>query len=180
MIKEEMDQIYETLAEDALAEKFSLRRLDERFAESDLGFVPKQKKAGSQMKFFTLYNRAHTERLSDEDKALLEYWAAEDVSDEETDSTQLLDMIERTWKTVLSTRYSAEEITVMNRSIPEAPSMPEDALIFRFSDTFPEGPADAIDWEAEKEKEAVFYAVKAQYEDLVKQKSETPVYLMKG
>ena len=98
---------------------------------------------------------------------------------EETEGEQLIDMIERTWNTVLATEYSPQEITYMCRSIPEAPSLPENALVFRFSDTFPEGAADDIDWETEKEKEAVFYAVKKQYENLVNGKSDTYIYLMK-
>ena len=180
MTKEERDQIYEALAEEALAEKFSLRRLDERFAEHTLGFVPKQKTEEGRMKFFTLYNRAHTERLSEEDQKSLEEWAAAGKTAPDADMERLLDMIERTWKQVLATRYSPQELTYMSRTLPEASSLPEEALIFRFSDTFPEGPADAIDWEAEKEKEAVFYVVKKQYEDLVRQKSDVPVCLMRG
>ena len=175
MTKKELDQIYEALAEQALAEKFSLRRLDERFAENNLNYYPKEKKAEGRMKFFSLYNRAHTERLSDKDRALLENWGAKNI----TEGEQLLDMIERTWSTVLATEYSPQEITYMCRSIPEAPSLPENALVFRFSDTFPEGAADDIDWETEKEKEAVFYAVKEQYENLVNRNNNTHIYLMK-
>lgn len=178
MRKEELDQIYEALAEETLAEKFSLRRLDERFAESALNYYPKGKKAEGRMKYFSLYNRAHTERLSDEDRALLENWGTENMT-EETEGEQLINMIERTWNTVLATEYSPQEITYMCRSIPEAPSLPENALVFCFSDTFPEGAADDIDWETEKEKEAVFYAVKKQYENLVNGKSDTHIYLMK-
>ena len=178
MTKEELDQIYEALAEEALAEKFSLRRLDERFAESALNYYPKGKKVEGRMKFFSLYNRAHTERLSDGDRALLENWSAKNIT-EKTEEEQLFDMIERTWNTVLATEYSPQEITYMCRSIPEAPSLPENALIFLFSDTFPEGAADDIDWENEKEKEEVFYAVKEQYESLVNGKNDTHIYLMK-
>ncbi|WP_031547596.1 hypothetical protein [Oribacterium sp. FC2011] len=179
MTKEELDQIYVALAEEVLAEKFSLRRLDERFAENALKFYPKGKKSEDRMKFFSLYNRAHTERLSDEDRVLLENWGEKNTT-EEKEVEKLIDMIERTWKNVLATRYSPEEITYMHRSIPEASSLPENALVFVFSDTFPEGAADDIDWETEKQKEAVFYAVKEQYENLVNEKNDTRIYLMKG
>ena len=178
MTKKEMDQIYEALAEKALAEKFSLRRLDERFAENALNYNPKRNNEEGRMKFFSLYNRAHTERLSDKDRALLENWSAKNITDE-TEGEQLLDMIERTWNTVLATEYSPQEITYMCRSIPEAPSLPENALVFCFSDTFPQGSVDDIDWEKEKEKEAVFYSVKKQYENLVNRKGNVHIYLMK-
>jgi hypothetical protein len=178
-IRKEFNSAYRAVAETYLAGKYGLDKLDQRFAEYVPHYIPAPwreeiNKQPGAMRYISLLNMAHTERLSDADSEEIQAILKTGENKE-----QIPDLIERTYHTVLAGTTEPEAYYEYFADIHGRGRFPGDAIVFVFSDIPEYDEAGNSNAEAEDRKTDVFENVKSQFEAIVSEDSEDKVFLIR-
>lgn len=174
---EEFSISYRELVSQYLFEKYSIRRLDERFLECGSAFLPAADEKDFlpwRLNFISLLNEVHMERMS-----LEELEEFQSLLEKEDGNTDILDFLERTWEKVLAGTETEGSLYEFYPDIRGKGILPGNALVFEFRDMTQYDSEGKTDWELENEKARVFERVKIQYEKIANAKSAVPVYLVR-
>lgn len=174
---DELKVAYRILVSQYLFEKYSLRRLDERFLESSAAFLPKTDavlREDYELQFISLLNEAHIERLSGAELEMFQ-----EILEDESDHTGIFDFLERTYEKVLAGTVVPGIEFEFFKDIYGRGIFPGNALIFQFRDQEMYDENGKLRRETEEQKARVFERVKVQYEKIANAKSRVPVYLVR-
>ena len=160
--------ISKALAEQYLRELYSIERLEERFAESELSFRPRREY------LIWLVNEPHLERLEDQEKKILEQIARE-TADVKACADFMISTCDRVMAGDLRTGINYEFFAdIYGRGI-----LPGNSIVFYIDDCTEMNEKGDVNWEVEERKEKLFLNVKKQFEQLANEKSEKNAYLLR-
>lgn len=173
----ELSVIYKIIAEQYLINMLSLKRLDERFSECGVGFETLKSgadKKNNGLKFITLINNAHIERLNESQRDILNKIYDGDINELDVQS-----FIEQTYQKVLAGDTGESKNYEFYKSIYGDGILPANSIVFCFRDKSVYNADGSMDWEMMKKKSMIFLSVKQQFECLVKEKMDVPIYLVR-
>ncbi len=160
--------IYKALAEQYLREQYSIKRLEERFTESELPFRPRREH------LFWLLNEPHLERLEVQEKKILEQ-----IVKEEADAKTCADFMVSTCDRVMAGDLRAGVNYEFFADIYGRGILPGNSIVFYVDDCTEMNEKGEVNWEIEKRKEKLFQNVKSQFEQIANGKGERKVYLLR-
>lgn len=174
-----LSRLYRALSQQYLIEQYSLKRLDERFAEGETYFEPLdernlQQGNGIYLKYISLLNKARIERLEENELKMLR-----EINNENPGNINLADFIGRTYARILAGDITPGTQYEFFKDIYGKGVLPGNAVIFSFRDKTSYGPDGEIDWSIEERKSRIFHQVKEQFEELANAGSNHPVYLVR-
>lgn len=169
-----LGEYYKLIADQIVIEKYSLKRLDERFGECSAGFIPAGDRNEDGLQFLSVLNRPHLERLSEE--RLLEF---RNMAARENMEDELVSFVEASFRDILEGDPRPNVQYEYFRDIHGRGIFPGNSLVLLFRDKVQYDPAGKVDWNGEARKEEVFAQVKEQFEELVNQKGDCPVFLVR-
>lgn len=159
--------LYKQLAEQMLIERYCLKRLDERFEKDTSVFLPndEEKETDNGLKYFSLFNHAYVERLSENDYQHLESFAKEQKKE---DAEDVLRIIAKTYHKVFE-NGDREKFFLKINGIENYPI--DSTIIFEFNDKKEFDDKGNYLQPNHEKKNNIFYNVKLQYEKLVFEKT---------
>ncbi len=176
----EVEEFYRKAAEEYFAAKYSLKHLEERFMDCGFGFQPKDKPAEDRsLCFFKLMNRPHLERLTEIQSQKLENIYEAAGRNTVPEAEEFLAFLEQTCETVLPGSLKEKLEYEYFPDIHGRGIFPGRALVFLFRDKDIFNDDSVLDIQKEEKKKVVFRNVKNQFENMVNQKSDLPVYLVR-
>ena len=170
----ELSEIYRSLAEQYLIEKYSVKRLDERFGECKAAFIPEDDRTDNGLKYISVLNSAHMERLSEEEIQIFRTLLTDEDREED-----LVKFIISTCDLVMAGDIRKSIYCEYYKDIHGNGIFPGNAVIFCFRDQTRYDENGKMDWAEEGYKNKVFNRVKLQFEQLAGRKEENPVYLIR-
>ena len=178
-MRNEFNAAYRKVAEAYLAGKYGVDILDNKFAECSPVFIPapwrdELLQDPSSMRYISLLNEAHTERLSDEDSEKLQK-----ILRTEEDQESVIELIEKTYRTVLAGTLEPGANHEYFPDIHQEGTFPGDAIVFMFSDIPDYDEKGNSDDEIEWSKSCLFFNVKEQFEKMMKEEADEKVYLIR-
>ena len=164
--QEEINVAYKLLAEPYLFRKYGIDKLDKKFGDYPTRYIPATWRSEMaeelELQFFSLLNKAHTDRLSGNE---MDYLIC--IINDTVDAAEVIDYIENTYRKVLAGSLVEGAQVEYFQDIYDRGVFPGDAIIFVFSDMPEYDENGARDSDKEGEKTRVFNSVKAQFEDMV-------------
>ncbi len=176
LITDEMTACYHILAEQYLVRKYSLDRLDERFAECSAGFIPHGEEIPcNELKFISLLSIPKLERLTEEQQAVIN-----EISLGEEPDIDIVAFVEDTFRIALAGDIRPGVYHEYYQDVNNEGLLPGESIVFQFSDKSEGDAQDEKVWEAENKKKEVFASVKAQFEKMISDKCpDDKVYLVR-
>lgn len=174
--QKELSMLYKKLAEQYLFEVYSIRRLDERFAACEVKFLPEtetEQENELALKFISLLNKAHIERLDENERKSLE-----EISKGNTE-INIAEFIDSTYEKVLAGDIRKNVQYEYFKNIYGKGILPGNAIVFFFRDKIEYNAENQINWETEHQKDKIFHNVKMQFEKMANRKSQNPIYLIR-
>lgn len=174
--QKEISMLYKKLAEQYLFEVYSIRRLEERFAECEVKFLPESETEQENklaLKFISLLNKAHIERLDENERKSLE-----EISKGNTE-INIAEFIDSTYVKVLAGDIRKNVQYEYFKNIYGKGILPGNAIVFFFRDKVEYNAENQVNWETEYRKDKIFHNVKTQFEKMANRKSQSPIYLIR-
>lgn len=175
--KRKLSIAYKIVAEQYLINMLSLKRLDERFCECEIGFETVKSDISEKnngLKFISLINNPHIERLDENESNVLNI-----ICDGNAEDLDIQDFIEKTYQKVLAGDIGENKMYEFYKSIYGNGILPANSIVFSFRDKNAYNSDGSLDWDIMKKKAILFFNVKQQFEKLVKEKTSVPVYLVR-
>lgn len=166
--------VYKATVEEYLRQKFSIDRLEERFAEA--GFTPMSADKGKngQPKFIYLFNEPDLGRLSEEDTALFdELDAGEDAG---------FRFVQMAAATYMDTMLKGKSDDIKAEFFPDLYDrgiLPGNSIIFFFRDRISADRLEDEDIAFEQKKDRIFTNVKRQFEQLASREKAYHTWLFR-
>ena len=168
--------VYKAAAEEFLRRKFSIDRLEERFAEA--GFTPMEDddSGSGHARFIYLFNEPDLERLSEEDMALFDKIGTGDDG-QALEAFSL--MVARTYPEVLCPGKEANRMAEFFPDTYDRGVLPENSIILLFRDRISADRIEDEDVEFERRKDRIFVNVKRQFEALASKEKAYCTWLIR-
>lgn len=165
--------LYKQLAEQMLIERYSLKRLDDRFDNESKIFLYDKDKENNGLKYFCLFNNAYVERLPKKEYSIFINFLNQP---ENENIENLLKIVAETYHKVLE-NGEREKFCLCLNSSNNYPT--KDTIIFEFKDKKEFDSNGNYIQPNEEKKTIVFENVKIQYEKLVHEKTGDNICLIR-
>lgn len=162
-------KIYKEVAELVLSKRYGLDRLSERCLDN--GFICK-KENNKGIKFFSLFNTAYIERLTNEQVKVIENFINDNCCD---NFDKIVDLIINTYQSVLEISDNEKYFLIMNGYREPI----ENTIIITFEDNKEYNNEGFYIQPNEYRKLNIFMNVKKQFEKLVYQKTGDKICLIR-